>query len=137
MTTMMTAPTTQTEPTANDHHDRYDLPSRSRPVVLRLTPEHVRSLHRTIPILVGKVRRQLTSQRDEHARIIVLDLSDVPPTPAAAPLLFLVRLLRGLTDVDGRVEVAGVSPALAAALIPFDLPEGVTLVDTHGRRWPA
>lgn len=137
MTTMTTAPTMQIEQTANDHHDRHDLPLRSRPAVLRLTPEHVRSLHRTIPILVGKVRRQLNSQRHEHAHKIVLDLSDVPPTPAAAPLLFLVRLLRGLTDVDGRVEVTGVSPALAAALIPFDLPEGVTLVDTNGHRWPA
>jgi hypothetical protein len=96
----------------------------------------MRRSHWSVPILVREVRHQLASRGPEDVREIVLDLSDVPPTPAAAPLLFLVRLLRRLTDEDGRVEVTGVSPALAAALTPFDLPDGVTLTDTKGRRWP-
>ena len=110
--------------------------SPSQPVVLRLTPEHVRKFHRNIPILVREVRRQLASRHSADVREVVLDLSDVPPTPAAAPLLLLVRLLRRLTDEDVQIEVSGVSPALAAALIPFDMSERVTITDTSGRRWP-
>jgi hypothetical protein len=105
-------------------------------VVLRLTPEHVRTFHRSIPLLVREVGRQLASGRSKDVRGLVLDDSDVPPTPTAAPLVFLVRLLRRLADVDGRVEVIEVSPALAAALTPFELPEGVILTHTKGRRWP-
>jgi hypothetical protein len=136
MTTIATAPTPHTAPPSNTYDDRHDPLPPSRSVVLRLTPEHVRTFHRSIPILVREVRRRLASRRPEDVREVVLDLFDVPPTPAAAPLLFLVRLLRRLTDEDGRVEVTGVSPALAAALTPFELPDGVTLTDTTGRRWP-
>lgn len=106
-----------------------------RPVVLRLDPEHVRAFHRSIPTLVREVRRKLASRGPEDVQNVVLDLSDVPPVPAAAPLLFLVRLLRRLAEENGRVEVIGVSPALAAALTPFDLPDGVTVTDTQRRRW--
>ena len=74
--------------------------------------------------------------RPDEVRDVVLDVSDVPPAPAAAPLLFLVRLLRRLTDEDVRIEVSGVTPALAAALTPFDMPDRVAITDTQGRRWP-
>lgn len=137
MTTMATAPTPHTAPPSNTYDGRHDPLPASRPVVLRLTPEHVRTFHRSIPILVREVRRQLAGRRPEDVHEVVVDLIDVPPAPAAAPLLFLIRLLRRLTDVDGRVEVTGVSPAIAAALTPFDLPEKVTLTDTNGRRWPS
>ena len=137
MTTMATAPTPHTAPPSNTYDGRHDPLPASRPVVLRLTPEHVRTFYRSIPILVREVRRQLAGRRPEDVHEVVLDLIDVPPAPAAAPLLFLIRLLRRLTDVDGRVEVTGVSPAIAAALTPFDLPEKVTLTDTNGRRWPS
>jgi hypothetical protein len=137
MTTTLQAPAPETEPIPLDGYDgQHNSPPPSRPVVIRLTPEHVRTFHRSIPILVHDARRRLGAHRAADAREVVLDVSGVPPRPMAAPLLFLVRLLRRLADVDGRVEVTGMSPALAAALTPFDLPEGVTLTDTKGHRWP-
>ena len=135
MTTIATAPTPHTAPPSNTYDDRHDPLPPSRSVVLRLTPEHVRTFHRSIPLLVRDVRRQLALRRSDDVHDVVLDLSDVPPTPAAAPLLFLVRLLRRLTDEDVRIEVSGVSPALAAALTPFDMPDRVAITDTMGRRW--
>jgi hypothetical protein len=69
-------------------------------------------------------------------RDLVVDLSAVPPTPIAAPLLLLVNLLRRLVGGDGRIEVVGVSPAILGALTAFDLPAEVTVTDTRGRRWP-
>jgi hypothetical protein len=119
---------------AKNHLDNLAPPS--RPVILPLTLEHVRTFHRSIPILVREVRRQLALRRPDEVRDVVLDLSDVAPAPAAAPLLFLVRLLRRLTDEDVRIEVSGVTPALAAALTPFDMPDRVAITDTQGRRWP-
>jgi hypothetical protein len=44
--------------------------------------------------------------------------------------------LRRLVGGDGRIEVVGVSPAIAGALTAFDLPAEVTVTDTRGRRWP-
>jgi hypothetical protein len=133
MTTTVMA--TQVGPPSNTNDDRDNPTPPSRPVVLRLTPEHTRTFHRSIPLLVRDVRRQLALRRSDDVHDVVLDLSDVPPTPAAAPLLFLVRLLRRLTDEDVRIEVSGVSPALAAALTPFDMPDRVAITDTMGRRW--
>lgn len=134
MTTTVMA--TQVGPPSNANDDQNNPTPLSRPVVLRLTPEHVRTFHPSIPILVREVRRQLAVRRPDDVRDVVLDLSDVPPTPAAAPLLFLVRLLRRLTDEEVRIEVSGVSPAIAAALTPFDMPDRVAITDTKGRRWP-
>ena|SRR5690242_9650309 len=135
----MTTPTTtsppQAAPFSHADNSRHDPAPRARPVVLRLEPEHLRTIHRSIPILVGEARRQLASRGPGDVREVVLDLSAIPPTPVAAPLLLLVRLLRRLADADGSVEVVGVSPALAAALIPFELPAGVALTDTSRRRW--
>ena len=106
------------------------------PVRLRVTPDDVRTLHRRIPELVGQVRQQLRSSSDSTRRHIVLDLSAVPPTPIAAPLLFLVRLLRRLVNDEGKIDVIGVTPAIRAALTAFDLPDNITVIDAHGRRWP-
>jgi ABC-type transporter Mla MlaB component len=106
------------------------------PVHLRVTPEDVRTLHRRIPELVGQVRQQLRSSSGSTQRHIVLDLSAVPPTPIAAPLLFLVHLLRRLVNDKGKIDVIGVTPALRAALIAYDLPDNITVIDAHGRRWP-
>ena len=83
------------------------------PVHLRVTPEDVRTLHRRIPELVGQVRQQLRSSSGSTQRHIVLDLSAVPPTPIAAPLLFLVHLLRRLFNDGGKIDVIGVTPALS------------------------
>lgn len=105
MNTMVMA--TQVQPPSNANDDLDNPTPPSRPVVLRLTPEHVRTFHRSIPILVREVRRQLALPRPDEVRDVVLDVSDVPPAPAAAPLLFLVRLLRRLTDEDVRIEVSG------------------------------
>jgi hypothetical protein len=121
---------------SNAHDDRDNPTPPFRSVVLRITPEHLRTPHRNIPILVREVRRHFAFRRPDNADSVVLDLFDVPPTPAAAPLLFLVRLLHRLTDDDVRIEVAGVSPALAAALTAFDMPDRVAIIDTKGRRWP-
>lgn len=111
------------------------LPPPPQPVVLRLEAKHLKRIHRSIPALIREVRDQLASREPGERRRIVLDLSNAPPAPMAAPLLLLVRLLRRLADTDCRVEVIGVSPALAAALTPFDLPPGVALTDTNQRRW--
>jgi hypothetical protein len=104
-------------------------------VALRVTREEARTLHRSIPALVGRVRQELASQGSHPRRVIVLDLSAVPPTPIASPLLFLVHLLRRLAAADAMIDVTGVTPALVAALTAYDLPTGVTLIDTRGRRW--
>jgi hypothetical protein len=106
-------------------------------VVVRVTAEEVTNLHRSISVLVWGARHKLASQADDAKRELVLDLSAVPPVPAVAPLLLLIRLLRRLVEPDGRVDVTGVTPALAAALTAFDLPDGVGLVDAQGRRWPS
>jgi hypothetical protein len=106
-----------------------------RAAVLHITADQARNLHRTIPVLVADIRQRLAGQRDELN--IMLDLSAVPPTPAAAPLLFLVNLLRRITSPNLEIVVVGVAPALAAAMTAYDLPQNVTLVDTRGRRWPA
>jgi hypothetical protein len=104
-------------------------------VVLHITADQVRNLHRTIPVLIADIRQRLAEQRDDLD--IMLDLSAVPPTPAAAPLLFLVNLLRRIASPNMEIVVVGVAPALAAAMTAYDLPQNVTLVDTRGRRWPA
>jgi hypothetical protein len=106
-------------------------------VHLRVTPEDVRVLHRRIPEFVGQVRHQLRSSPGTPRRNIVLDLSAVPPMPTAAPLLFLVHLLRRLVNERGKIDVIGVTPALRAALTAFDLPGNMTVIDVHGRRWPS
>jgi hypothetical protein len=102
-----------------------------------VTREDVRTLHHSIPALVGRLREGLETHGDDPPRVIELDLSAVPPTPIVAPLLFLVRLLRRLADADAEIDVIGVTPALAAALTAYDLPHKVTLIDARGRRWHA
>jgi hypothetical protein len=102
-----------------------------------LGPPPVRVLHRRIPEFVGQVRHQLRSSPGTPRRNIVLDLSAVPPMPTAAPLLFLVHLLRRLVNERGEIDVIGVTPALRAALTAFDLPGNMTVIDVHGRRWPS
>jgi hypothetical protein len=104
-------------------------------VVVRVTADEVASLHRSVSRLVQEARQQLASEADRAGRELVLDLSAVPPVPALAPLLLLIRLLRRLLGPGGRVDVTGVSPALVGALTAFDLPDGVGLVDTRGRHW--
>jgi hypothetical protein len=105
------------------------------PLRLMVTVDDIKSLHRRIPGLVGEVRQQFSSSPESPRRDLVVDLSAVPPSPAAAPLLFLVHLLRRLVG-DGKVEVVGVTPALAGALTAYELPEDVTVIDVRGRRWP-
>lgn len=103
-------------------------------VVVRVTAEDVATLHRRISVLVRKVRHKLASRADGAQHELVLDLSEVPPVPAVAPLLLLIGLLRRSLGPVGRVDVIGVNPALAGALTAFDLPDGVGLVDARGRR---
>lgn len=106
------------------------------PVRLQVTPDDVRTLHCRIPELAGQVRQQLRSSSGSTRRHIVLDLSAVPPTPIAAPLLFLVHLLRRLVNDGGKIDVIGVTPAIRAALTACDLPDNITVIDAHGRGWP-
>jgi hypothetical protein len=108
----------------------------AQPVRIRVTPDDARTLHRSIPRLVAEARRRLAASPGTPGRDLVVDLSAVPPTPIAAPLLLLVNLLRRLVGSDGRIDAVGVSPALAAALTAFDLPAEVTVTDTRGRRRP-
>lgn len=108
----------------------------ARPVRIRVTADDARTLHRSIPRLVAEARRWLAASPGTVLRDLVVDLSAVPPTPIAAPLLLLVNLLRRLVGGDGRIEVVGVSPAILGALTAFDLPAEVTVTDTRGRRWP-
>jgi len=83
------------------------------------------------------------SQRSDPPRhrrpalAVVLDLSEVPPMPATAPLLALINLLRRISGPNPAITVAAVSPALAAGLTAFPPPDGVTLIDRGGRGWPA
>jgi hypothetical protein len=65
---------------------------------------------------------------------VVVDLSAVPPNPAYAPLLLLLRLMRRLVAPSTRSEVTGTSSDLAACLVAV-LPAGV-VVDRSGRRRP-
>jgi hypothetical protein len=104
-------------------------------MVVRVTADEAASLHRSISRLLREARHKLASRDDRAKRELVLDLSAVPPVPAVAPLLLLVRLLRSLLGPGGRVDVTGVNPALVGALTAFALPDGVGLVDTRGRRW--
>lgn len=106
-----------------------------RPVVVRLTADEATLLHRSMSRLVRESRQRLVSRPEGARRELVLDLSAVPPVPVLAPLLLLIRLLRRLLGPDGRMDVTGVNPALVGALTAFDLPDGVGLVDTRGRRW--
>jgi hypothetical protein len=106
-------------------------------VVVRVTADEAASLHRNISSLVREARHKLASRADRAKRELVLDLSAVPPVPAVAPLLLLVRLLRSLLGPGGRVSVTWVTPALVGALAAFALPDGVDLVDRRGRRWPS
>ena len=121
---------------APGHRDGPTGPTRAQRVVLRVTRDEAGVLHRSISAFVNRIRHQLTADPGEVGPTVVLDLSEVPPMPVAAPLLFLVGLLRRLADADVRIEVTGVTPALAAAMTAFDLPDGVSLVDTRERRWP-
>jgi hypothetical protein len=105
------------------------------PVVLTLAPHQARDLPRTIPHLVGDVRRRLL-RHSGSPPAVTIDLSAVPPTPACAPLLLLFRLVRRLTDPPAEVVVTGASPALATCLVA-DLPAGTTVTDRRGRRWPS
>lgn len=105
------------------------------PLRLTVTADDVATLHRRIPELVGRVRQQLSSSPASPRRDLVVDLSAVPPSPAVAPLLFLVHLLRR-TVGDGTVDIVGVTPALVGALTAFELPGNVTVIDVRGRRWP-
>jgi hypothetical protein len=61
---------------------------------------------------------------------VVVDLSAVPPNPAYAPLLLLLRLMRRLVAPSTRSEVTGTSSDLAACLVAV-LPAGV-VVDRSG-----
>jgi hypothetical protein len=88
---------------------------------------------RWMPHLVDEVRRQLRHHGDT-ARDVTIDLSELPPTPACAPLLMLFTLVRRLLSADARIVVTGVNPALRPCLVA-ELPTGVTVVDGRGRRW--
>jgi hypothetical protein len=105
------------------------------PVRLEVTADDVKTLHRRIPELVGRVRQQLSSSPDSPRRDLVVDLFAVRPSPAVAPLLFLVHLLCRLVG-DGKIDIIGVTPALVGALTAFELPNNATVVDVRGRRWP-
>ena len=107
------------------------------PVVVRVTADEAATLHRSISGLVRDARHKLASRVDGARRGLVLDLSAMPPMPAVAPLLLLIRLLRRLQQPGGSVDVIGVNPALAGALTAFDLPDGVGVVTTGGRRYPS
>jgi hypothetical protein len=74
--------------------------------------------------------RRRTARRD-----LVVDLSAVRPSPAVAPLFFLVHLLCRLVG-DGKIDIIGVTPAFVGALTAFELPNNATVVDVRGRRWP-
>jgi hypothetical protein len=132
----MTAAMTATQSRANRTVPSAPPIAAREPVRIQVTPDDARTLHRSIPRLVDRARRGLAASPGTTRRDIVVDLSAVPPTPIAAPLLLLVNLLRRLVGGNGRIEVIGVSPALAGALTAFDLPVEVTVTDTSGRRWP-
>jgi hypothetical protein len=121
---------------APEHQGGPTGPAQWQPAVLRVTRDEVRVLHRSIPVLANRIRHQRTTDPGEACRTIVLDIAGVPPAPAPAPLLFLLGLLRRLADTDARIDITGVTPALVAAMTAFDMPDGVSLVDTRGRRWP-
>jgi len=105
------------------------------PVRLEVTADDVKSLHRRIPELVSRVRQQLSSSPDGPRRDLVVDLSPVRPSPAVAPLLFLLHLLCRLVGED-KIDIIGVTPAFVGALTAFGLPNNVTVIDVRGRRWP-
>lgn len=105
----------------------------SAPVVLHVSADQARELHRSISLLVTDARRRLARRNTADPHLIV-DLSAVPPIPACAPLLLLLRLLRRAGPA-ATITVTGPNSALAPCLVA-GLPPGVVLVDRSGRRWP-
>jgi hypothetical protein len=112
------------------------LSTRSEPlVVLSVRADQMRSMQRSIPVLLRNARRQLAGRRNRASKVeVVLDLSRVPSMPSCAPLLALVGLLRRVAGPASRITVTGVTPTLRAGLID-SLPASVTLVDQTGCRW--
>ena len=118
--------------------EQLERPVGKEKVEIALDPHQVEDLPRAIPRLLDEVRGKLSRLAGRRAPEVVIDLSAVPPVPACSPLLLLFRLVRLLlrrsVGPDARVVVTGVGPALSACFVP-DLPTGVVLVDTRGRRW--
>lgn len=109
------------------------------PVRVTLTAAHLESMPRSVPTLVGRVRRALASRgapADDVAGAVIVDLAELPVLGAAAcvQVLLLVRLLHDHAD-RMEVVVAGV-PSTARDCLAGGLPDGVRLVDRRGRSWP-
>ena len=111
----------------------------SGPLPVRITAADTRSMPRSVPALIGRVRRELESRvadRGHAGGTVVVDLSELPVLGAAmcSPLILLIRLLHELV-APAEVVVVGVASTVRACLVG-GLPDGVRLVDRRGRSWP-
>lgn len=103
------------------------------PVIVTITPAHVRAMHGSISSLVRRARCEYERRGDARTQVIV-DLSELPTllsTQVCAPLVKLLGLLRVIAGVVVVGAASTVRPCLVAGL-----PDGVRVVDRTGRSWP-
>lgn len=107
----------------------------AEPVIVTITPAHVRVMHGSISSLVRRARTEYERRGDARTQVIV-DLSELPTllsTQVCAPLVKLLELLRGIAAAG--VVVVGAASTVRPCLVA-GLPDGVRVVDRTGRSWP-
>jgi hypothetical protein len=108
------------------------------PYRLRLAPDVAGRLGRYISPVVATVRTAFEERRREGdtggADRLTIDLSDATTVPGAQ-LILLTNLLRQTLGDGVEITLTGARPALMGALVTFDLPRDVVLIDARGRRW--
>jgi hypothetical protein len=106
-----------------------------QPYRLWLAPEVARQLGRYLSPILAQIR---TAFEDRHGTggtdELAIDMSAASTAPAAQ-LVLLVTLLRNALGNDVRITLSGVRPAILGSLVTFDIPRGVVLIDSRGRRW--
>lgn len=109
-----------------------------QPHRLWLAPEVARQLGRYLAPIVAQVRTAFEDRRRTQGTggtdDLTIDMSAAPAAPAAQ-LVLLVTLLRNALGNDVRITLSGVRPAILGSLVTFDIPRGVVLIDSRGRRW--
>lgn len=109
------------------------------PYRLWLAPDIARELGRHISPIVATVRQAFDERRQAQGAAgsnkLTIDMSDAATVPGAQ-LILLINLLRQALGSDVGITLSGVKPAITGALVTFDLPGDVVLIDARGRRWP-
>jgi hypothetical protein len=114
--------------------------TRRPPHRLWLAPEVARHLGRYLSPIVATLRAVFDDRRqnqgDDETDRLTIDMSDASTVPGAQ-LVFLITLLRQAFGNGVEITLSGVKPTALGALVDFEIPRDVVVIDSRGRRWAA